>query len=150
MSGAFSSRTRKQRHHVGGAFDPTGSEAVEAVRLGLGLRAGRGHAHAAHALAAAAAEAAVVAAKAAVAAAKAIHAAALALAHLERPDLNLWYTDDSHSNVYGCYLASCVMVASYFDTSVANVGDDFIDAETAAFLRSIADRVVLDGEVPNW
>ena len=75
---------------------------------------------------------------------------AFALAHQEYPELNLWYTDDAHSNPYGCYLASCVMVASYFNTSCANVGDDFIDAETAAILRDIADRVVLEGELPNW
>ena len=75
---------------------------------------------------------------------------AFALAYQEDNNVDLWHTDDAHSNPRGCYLTSCVMFASYFGVSCENVGDNGLPAEDAAFLRQIADRVVLEGEMPNW
>ena len=75
---------------------------------------------------------------------------AFALAYQENNDVNLWYSDDAHSNARGAYLTACVLFATYFNTSCENVGDDGLPAADAAFLREIADRVVLKGEMPNW
>lgn len=75
---------------------------------------------------------------------------AFALAYQEDENVDLWHTDDAHSNPRGCYLSACVIFASYFNTSCENVGDNGLPAEDAAFLRDIADRVVLEGEMPNW
>ena len=75
---------------------------------------------------------------------------AFALAYQEDNNVDLWHTDDAHSNPYGCYLAACTMFVDYFGVSCENVGDNGLDPETAAFLRDIADRVALDGEMPNW
>lgn len=75
---------------------------------------------------------------------------AFALAHQENPDINLWYTDHAHASQTGAYLNGCVLFCHTFGVSCENVGDDFLDPETAAFLRDIADRVVLEGEIPNW
>lgn len=75
---------------------------------------------------------------------------AFSLAYQEDNNVDLWHTDDAHSNPRGCYLSACVMFASYFNTSCENVGDNGLPAEDAAFLRQIADRVVLEGEMPNW
>jgi hypothetical protein len=75
---------------------------------------------------------------------------AFTLAYQENNDVNLWYSDDAHSNARGAYLTACVLFATYFNTSCENVGDDGLPAADAAFLREIADRVVLQGEMPNW
>ena len=75
---------------------------------------------------------------------------AFALAYQENPDIGLWYTDNAHASQVGAYLNGCVLFCHTFGVSCENVGDDFLDAETAAFLRDIADRVVLEGEMPNW
>ena len=75
---------------------------------------------------------------------------AFTLAYQENEDVGLWYLDDAHSSAHGCYLAACVLFASYFHTSCEGVGDDDLPPETAAFLRQIADRVALKGEIPNW
>ena len=75
---------------------------------------------------------------------------AFALAYQENENVKLWYRDDAHSSAQGGYLAACVLFASYFHTSCENVGDGGLAAEDAAFLRQIADRVALHGELPNW
>lgn len=75
---------------------------------------------------------------------------AFALAYQENENVNLWYTDNAHSNARGSYLAACVLFASYFGVSCEAVGDGGLSAADAAFLRQIADRVALQGEVPNW
>ena len=75
---------------------------------------------------------------------------AFALAYQEKENVKLWYRDDAHSSALGGYLAACVLFASYFHTSCENVGDGGLEAEDAAFLRQIADRVALKGEIPNW
>lgn len=75
---------------------------------------------------------------------------AFALAYQEKENVKLWYRDDAHSSALGGYLAACVLFASYFHTSCENVGDGGLAAEDAAFLRQIADRVALNGELPNW
>lgn len=75
---------------------------------------------------------------------------AFTLAWQEDENVNLWYRDDAHSSACGCYLAACVLFASYFHTSCEHVGDGGLPAQEAAFLRQIADRVALKGEIPNW
>ena len=75
---------------------------------------------------------------------------AFTLAYQENEKVNLWFRDDAHSSALGCYLAACVLFASYFHTSCEYVGDDGLPSEEAAFLRQIADRVALKGEIPKW
>ena len=77
---------------------------------------------------------------------------AYALAYQENPEMAvaLWGYDNAHVSPVGAYLNGCVLFCHTFGVSCENVGDDFLDAETAAFLRNIADRVVLEGEMPNW
>lgn len=75
---------------------------------------------------------------------------AFTLAYQENENIKLWFRDDAHSSALGGYLAACVLFASYFHTSCENVGDDGLPAEETAFLRQIADRVALQGEIPNW
>ena len=79
-------------------------------------------------------------------------ARAYALAYQENPELALpmWGYDNAHVSNEGAYLNGCVLFCHTFGVSCENVGDDFLDPETAAFLRDIADRVVLEGEMPNW
>ena len=75
---------------------------------------------------------------------------AYALAYQEDPTVNMWGYDLAHVSPVGAYLNGCVLFCHTFGVSCENVGDDFLDPETAAFLRDIADRVVLEGEMPNW
>ena len=79
-------------------------------------------------------------------------ARAYALAYQENPELALpmWGYDNAHVSNEGAYLNGCVLFCHTFGVSCENVGDDFLDPEMAAFLRDIADRVVLEGELPNW
>jgi len=72
---------------------------------------------------------------------------AFALAYKEM-GLNLWHTDNAHQNAKGTYLCACVLFATVFDTSCQVLGDDCLPAEEAQLLRSIADRVVLEGVIP--
>ena len=77
---------------------------------------------------------------------------AYAIAYQEDPELalSLWGYDNAHVSNEGAYLNGCVLFCHTFGVSCENVGDDFLDPELAAFLRDIADRVVLEGEMPNW
>lgn len=65
----------------------------------------------------------------------------------ERPDINLYYKDNHHQSYAGSYLSAAVAyLAIYgkpFGDSTAN---GKLDAQIAAYLRSVAERVVLNGE----
>jgi hypothetical protein len=69
-------------------------------------------------------------------------------AYAERPDLALHETfDGTHPNLAGTYLAACVVYRSIYDLPVSDVPYDYfgeLDADTAAFLRGVAERTVLD------
>ena len=69
------------------------------------------------------------------------------IARRERPDINLYTEDGSHPSPSGTYLKCCVnylmLYATPFSAQTATCG---IDAGQAAYLRSVAERVVLHGE----
>lgn len=69
---------------------------------------------------------------------------AFAIARTERPDIDLYDPDRKHQSTLGTYLKSCVnyllIYGEAFHGDVANCG---YDAEKCAFLRSVAERVVL-------
>ena len=71
---------------------------------------------------------------------------AFAKAYAERPDLPLHEAfDGSHPNLFGTYLAACVVYRTLYARPVADIDYDYfgeIDAETAAWLRRMADRTV--------
>lgn len=65
----------------------------------------------------------------------------------ERPDINLYHTDNHHQSYAGSYLAAAVAyLAIYGEKFGPNPADCKLDTETAAYLRSVAERVVLGGE----
>lgn len=70
--------------------------------------------------------------------------AAFAIVRQERPDINLFSSDKKHQSLLGSYLKSCVnylvIFGDPFGDSPADCG---IDPELAAYLRSVAQRVVL-------
>ncbi len=69
-------------------------------------------------------------------------------AYAERPDLALHEAfDGTHPNLAGTYLAACVVYRSVYHRPVSDVPYDYfgeLDADTAAFLRGVAERTVLD------
>lgn len=72
---------------------------------------------------------------------------AFAIARAERPDIELLDPDKKHQSALGTYLKSCVnyllIYGEAFHGDVANCG---YDAASCAYLRSVAERVVLKGE----
>lgn len=61
--------------------------------------------------------------------------------------INLYHTDNKHQSVYGAYLKACVnylvLYGEAFGSSPANCG---IESSKAAYLRSVAEQVVLGHE----
>ena len=61
--------------------------------------------------------------------------------------INLYPTDNKHQSVYGAYLKACVnylvLYGEAFGSSPADCG---IEASKAAYLRSVAEQVVLGHE----
>ena len=71
-------------------------------------------------------------------------AEAYALVRKERPDINLFAADNKHQDILGSYLKSCVNYLTIFGEPFGdNPADCGIDHETAEYLRSVAERVVL-------
>ena len=65
----------------------------------------------------------------------------------ERPDIELYIKDGSHPSYAGSYLAAAVSYLTIFKESFgSNPSNGTLDAETAKYLRSVAERVVLKGE----
>ena len=65
----------------------------------------------------------------------------------ERPDIELFNKDGSHPSYTGSYLAAAVSYLTIFKQPFGdNPWDGNLDAETAKYLRSVAERVVLKGE----
>lgn len=65
----------------------------------------------------------------------------------ERPDINLYHTDNHHQSYSGSYLAAAVAYLTVYKQPFGdNPANCKLDAETAAYLRSVAERVVLKGE----
>lgn len=62
----------------------------------------------------------------------------------ERPDINLYHTDNHHQSILGSYLKACVNYLVIFGEPFGDdPADCFQDKEAAAYLRSVAERVVL-------
>lgn len=71
-------------------------------------------------------------------------AEAFAIVRSERPDVKIYHTDNHHQSLYGAYLKSCVNYLLIYDEPFGNTpADCMLPAETAAYLRSVAERVVL-------
>ena len=69
------------------------------------------------------------------------------IVHRERPELELYAKDAAHPSYMGSYLAAAVAYQTIFGEPFgANPSDGRLDAETAKYLRSVAERVVLNGE----
>ena len=69
------------------------------------------------------------------------------IARRERPEIELFVKDGSHPSYAGSYLAAAVSYLTiYGEPFGANPSDGRLDAETAKYLRSVAERVVLKGE----
>ena len=65
----------------------------------------------------------------------------------ERPDIELYWKDAHHQSYNGSYLAAAVAYQVIYRTPFGeNAANAKLDAETAAYLRSVAERVVLQGE----
>ena len=62
----------------------------------------------------------------------------------ERPDINLYHTDNYHQSKEGSYLKSCVNYLMLFGEPFGDKpADCLLDKEVAAYLRGVAERVVL-------
>ena len=62
----------------------------------------------------------------------------------ERPDINLYHTDNYHQSKEGSYLKSCVNYLMLFGEPFGdNPADCLIDKNIARYLRDVAERVVL-------
>ena len=62
----------------------------------------------------------------------------------ERHDINLYHTDKHHQSVYGSYLKSCVnYLVLYGKPFGSSPADCNLDPQVTAYLRSVAERVVL-------
>ena len=62
----------------------------------------------------------------------------------ERPDINLYHTDSYHQSKEGSYLKSCVNYLMLFGIPFGvNAAECHLDKDVAAYLRSVAERVVL-------
>ncbi len=65
----------------------------------------------------------------------------------ERPDITLLYTDVKHPAIAGAYLKSCVNCLVLTGKAFGdNAADCDIDAATAAYLRKVAENIVLGHE----
>ncbi len=65
----------------------------------------------------------------------------------ERPDINLYHTDNHHQSYAGSYLAAAVAYLTIYKQPFGNTPADCkLKPEIAAYLRSVAERVVLKGE----
>ena len=70
--------------------------------------------------------------------------AAFALSRKERPDINLYASDDKHQSLFGSYLKSCVNYLTIFGEPFGdNPADCGLEHDVAAYLRDVAERVVL-------
>ena len=71
-------------------------------------------------------------------------AEAFAIVRKERPDINLYHTDNHHQSLYGSYLKSCVNYLVMFGEPFGDSPSDYlVEPEIAAYLRSVAERTVL-------
>ena len=71
-------------------------------------------------------------------------AKAFEIVRRERPDINLYHTDKHHQSMLGSYLKSCVNYLLIFGEPFGDSpADCLVDPETAAYLRSVAERTVL-------
>jgi hypothetical protein len=71
-------------------------------------------------------------------------AEAFAIVRKERPDINLYHTDNHHQSLYGSYLKSCVNYLVIFGEPFGDSPSDYlVEPEIAAYLRSVAERTVL-------
>ena len=62
----------------------------------------------------------------------------------ERPDINLYHADNHHQSHYGAYMKSCVNYLILFGEPFGeSPADCAVEPEIAAYLRSVAERVVL-------
>ena len=62
----------------------------------------------------------------------------------ERPDIEMYHTDRHHQSIYGSYLKSCVnYLVIYGEPYGSNPADCSLPEDIAAYLRSVAERVVL-------
>lgn len=69
---------------------------------------------------------------------------AFAICRAERPDINLYDPDNKHQSAFGTYLKSCVNYLLIFgEPFTADATDCGYDHESTAYLRSLAERVVL-------
>lgn len=69
---------------------------------------------------------------------------AFRIVRAERPDINLYSNDRHHQSVLGSYLKSCVnYLVLYAQPFGDSTSDCILDPETAAYLRNVAERVVL-------
>lgn len=69
---------------------------------------------------------------------------AFAIVRAERPDINLYYPDNKHQSEFGTYLKSCVnYLLIYGQPFSPNATSCGYDAEKCAYLRKVAERVVL-------
>lgn len=69
---------------------------------------------------------------------------AFRIVRAERPDINLYHTDKHHQSVLGSYLKSCVNYLVLFGEPFGDSPADCLqDPEVAAYLRNVAERVVL-------
>lgn len=69
---------------------------------------------------------------------------AFRIVRAERPDINLYHTDNHHQSNIGSYLKSCVnYLVLYGEPFGDSPADCLIDPEVAAYLRSVAEKVVL-------
>jgi hypothetical protein len=68
----------------------------------------------------------------------------------ERPDLNLYASDNAHPSYLGSYLGAAVYFATIFQESpLGNSYDGAADSDAADYLQSVASDVVLDS-LPLW
>ena len=71
-------------------------------------------------------------------------AEAFAIVRKERPDINLYHTDNHHQSLYGSYLKSCVNYLVIFGEPFGDSPSDYlVEPEIAAYLRSVAEKTVL-------
>ena len=71
-------------------------------------------------------------------------AEAFAIVRKERPDINLYHTDNHHQSLYGSYLKSCVNYLVMFGEPFGESPSDYlVEPEIAAYLRSVAEKTVL-------
>lgn len=71
-------------------------------------------------------------------------AEAFAIVRSERPDVKIYHTDNHHQSLYGSYLKSCVNYLLIYGKPFGKTpADCMLPSETAAYLRSVAERVVL-------